>query len=230
MRGYEVRSWLLMPSVSDAIFAEALASGADAAIIDLSAAPGERARVREWLSAKFSPASRIVVRVGDAIEDDLDAIMPMAPWAILVPCRSGADVQRMGGKLAVREARLGFVDGATRIVASVGDAAAVLNAASFAGASRRLAAIAFDPRSLREDLAAPRAKLAPRLARGLVVLAAAAAGVAAIDGPADPRALRAEAESALREGFSGKIAKTAHEVAVIAAVFADHASASGASA
>lgn len=214
----KMASWLLTTCDSDASFAAALASGADFVILDVGAAPG--AQVRQWLSAPRERAPRVAVKLGEAIEDDLDAFIPGAPWAIFAPCRSGADVQRLGGKLGVREARFGLADGATRIVASVGDALGILNLSSFVGASPRLAALACDARGLRENLSAPQARIAPSLARGLVVLAAAAAGVDAIDGPAGACVSRAEAESAREDGFSGMIVRNPEEVAVVNGVFA----------
>ena len=98
---------------------------------------------------------------------------------------------------------------ATRIVASLDDAKAVLNLPSFLAASPRLAALAFWAR-------APWANTA----RGLVVIAAAAADVAAIDGPGEAGAFRREALYAREMGFSGKIATNAEEVAILNAVFA----------
>lgn len=194
-----MRSWLLTPCPTEAEFAAARGSGADVVVLDLTRAP-----VRERLGA----TPRLVAKVGDAIEDDLDAVMPLTPWAILASCRSGADVQRLGGKLAVREARLGLVDGATRIVACVGDAKSLMNLPSFAGASPRLAALVLCAN-------APW----PPLARALVALAAADADVAAIDGPSEADLFRHEAESARDQGFSGKIATNVEQVAIVNAVF-----------
>ncbi len=63
-----------------------------------------------------------------------------------------------------------------------------------------------------------------RLARELTLLAAASARVAAIDAAfpitGDGQGLRAEALGARRDGFAGKMAIDAAQIAVINAVFA----------
>ena len=63
-----------------------------------------------------------------------------------------------------------------------------------------------------------------RLARDLTLLAAAAAGVAAIDTAfadlSDVEGLRAEAEAARRDGFAGKMAVNAVQAHIINHVFA----------
>jgi citrate lyase subunit beta/citryl-CoA lyase len=109
--------------------------------------------------------------------------------------------------------------------------AAVFGLGSYAAASRRLAALAFDADELRValGLAASRhdASVASPLAvaRSLMSLAAAAAGVAAIDAPfledADQDGLRAECLAARRDGFSGKIAIAPAQVGIINAAFVD---------
>ena len=115
--------------------------------------------------------------------------MAGAPNAVLL-ARSlgGASVQQLSAKLAVREAELALADGSTGIIAAA-DAARGLGAmASYRGASGRLIALAFDCAALRADLGAEAdrdgagALASPfRLARDLTLLAAAGAGVAAID-------------------------------------------------
>lgn len=195
MREAGMRSWLLTVRPSEAEFATTLASGADVVVLE-GEPPSQDLHV--------ATASRLVVK----IDGDLDALTTLAPWAILAPCSSGADVQRLGAKLAVREARLGLADGATRIVASIGDARGLMNLPSFAGASPRLAALLFEAQT--PDLA---------LARGLVVLAAAAANVAAIDGAGDPQRFAQEAALARDAGFDGRIATNGHDVATLNALF-----------
>ncbi len=59
------------------------------------------------------------------------------------------------------------------------------------------------------------------LARSLLILGAAAAGVAAIDGPEPGVAFAASCRAAKADGFRGKIAVDAAQVAAINAIFAD---------
>ena len=175
------------------------------------------------------PGRRFAARVSPisdpAIEAELDAIAPAAPFAILLPrCRHGADVQRLAAKLAVREARLGLEAGAVGIVAIVGDHPAGLMAlASFTGASSRLVALSGDAQALRRSLGGG-APGAVALARAQISLAAAAAGVLAFDGalagPFDADAARAEAEAARAEGYAGKFARSLDEAAIYDETFA----------
>ena len=164
-------------------------------------------------------------------DSDLDAVMAHAPDAILLPGSSGAaSVQQLSAKLAVREAEFALADGATRIIAVVDTAQALFGMGSYRGSSARLAAIAWSAESLRADIGAETdrdpsgAYAGPwRLARDLTRLAAAAAGVAAIDAAfadvSDPDGLRAEALAARRLGFAGKMAIDPAQAAVINEVF-----------
>lgn len=239
-----MRSLLLVPADRPRKLADALTSGADAVIVDLedSVAAGAkgaaRAAARDLLraAAKAAGGPRLFVRINaldsGLADDDLDAIMPAAPEAIVLPkARAGADVQHLGVKLAVREAENGLADGATRILAIATETAASIFAmGTYAGASRRLLALAWGAEDLSADLGAlanrfqDGAYTAPYLlARALTLFAAAAAGVDAVDA-VDPKfqdlaRLRAECETARRDGFAAKMAIHPKQVPVINEVF-----------
>jgi citrate lyase subunit beta/citryl-CoA lyase len=164
--------------------------------------------------------------------------MPGAPDGIVLPkSASGADVQQLGAKLAVREARLSLPDRSTRIIPIVTETAASLFALqSYAGASPRLAGLTWGAEDLSADLGAETYRLpdggytAPyALARTLTLLAAVAAGVAPIDTVFPPfrdtAGFRAECEAARREGFTGKMAIHPDQVPVINEVFTPSAEA-----
>jgi len=236
-----VRSLLIAPA-DDERLAEALKSGADAVIVDLAqAAPAEReaARVLAARSLKETRGRgvgpKLIVSLspldsGEA-DSDLDAVMAGAPDAILLPRSLGAaSVQQLSAKLAVREADFALEDGATRIIAVAETARALLAMGSYRGASARLIGIAWSAEALRSDIGAETARndhgayAGPyRLARDLTLLAAASAGVAAIDtvfaSSHDMGGLRAEALAARRDGFAGKMATDAAQAAVINDVF-----------
>ncbi len=236
-----MRSLIIAPA-DEKRLAEALVSGADAVIVDLAlAAPEKRAATRAT-AAQFlkqararggGPALVVGVSALDSGETDadLDAVMGFAPDAILLP-RSfgGASVQRLSAKLAVREADFALADGATRIIAVVDAARGVLNLASYCGASARLAGLAWSAACLGAEIGAETGRDpsgahagALRLARDLTLLAATAAGVAAIDATfaavADAKGLRAEALAAWRDGFAGKMAIDPAQAAIINDVF-----------
>jgi citrate lyase subunit beta / citryl-CoA lyase len=236
-----MRSLLIAPAEEERL-AAALLSGADALIVDLAqAAPAERTAARTQ-AARFLKESRgraggprLIVRVNPLdsgeTDADLDAVMAHAPDAILLPGSLGAaSVQQLSAKLAVREAEFALPDGSTRIIALADAARSLFGMGSYRGSSARLIGLAWSADSLRNDIGAETdrnpsgAYTGPfRLARDLTLMAAAAAGVAAIDtgfpGLDDEEGLRAEALAARRDGFASKIAVDPAQAAVINGAF-----------
>ena len=236
-----MRSLLVAPPEEERL-AAALLSGTDAVIVDLAqAAPAERAAARtsaaQFLKETRSRAGgpRLIVRVNPLdsgeTDADLDAAMAHAPDAILLPRSLGAaSVQQLSAKLAVREAAFALDDGSTRIIALADAARSLFGMGTYRGSSMRLIGVAWSADSLRNDIGAETdrdpygAYAGPyRLARDLTLIAAASAGVAAIDtGFADlddEEGLRAEALAARRDGFAGKIAVDPAQAAVINGAF-----------
>ncbi len=236
-----MRSLLIAPADDEATLDAALMSEADAVVIDLCVAPDRReaARARAARTLKGAGARSgspaLMVRVSPLAdgetERDLDAVMASAPCAVLLPgARGAASVQRLSVKLAVREALCGLNDGATGIIAAVDTAEAALGMASFRRASARLIGLAWDADALRADIGAETCRddagvyAGPSaLARSLTLVAARAAGAAAIDTAlADVRnveGLRAEALAARRDGFAAKFANDANEARIINDIF-----------
>ena len=236
-----MRSLLIAPA-DEKRLAEALTSGADAIVVDLAgAAPSTRESART-AAARFLTELRgrgggpaLVVRThaldSGETDADLDAMMAGAPDAILMPGSLGApSVQQLSAKLAVREARNGLADGATRIIALADRAQSLFNMGSYRGSSTRLLGVAWGAESLRAEIGAETDRdrlgghLAPyRLARDLALFAATSARVAAIDGVfpniGDLEGLRAEALAARRDGFAGKLAVDAAQAAIINEIF-----------
>jgi citrate lyase subunit beta/citryl-CoA lyase len=237
-----MRSLVIAPPEEKRL-AEALASGADALIVDLAIVRPEKRASARAAAARFlreararggGPALVVGVNALDSGETDadLDAVMGSAPDAVLLSRSFGAaSLQHLSAKLAVREADFALADGATRIIAVADTARGVLNMASYRGASARLAGIAWGAARLRADIGAEADRDpsggyagALRLARDLTLLAAAAAGVAAIDAAfaavADAKGLRAEALAARRDGFSAKLAIDPAQPRIINEAFA----------
>jgi citrate lyase subunit beta/citryl-CoA lyase len=236
-----MRSLLIAPADEQRL-AEALNSGADAIIVDLAQpAPAERAAARA-AAARFLEEARgrlggpmLILRANSLdsgeTDADLDAVMPSAPDAILLPGSLGApSVQQLSAKLAVREAEFDLPDGETRIIAVADTAQSLFHMGTYRGSSGRLIAVAWSAESLRADIGAETDRdrlgeaLGPyRLARELALLAATSARVAAIDTAflniRDMEGLRAEALAARRDGFTGKIALDLAQVGVINDVF-----------
>ena len=239
-----MRSLLFVPGHDPRKLAKATTCGADALILDLadSVAPASKAPARQMLrdfifdARRHSQRPRLFVRINGLetglASDDLDAIMPAGPDGIMLPkSRSGADVQHLGAKLAVREAENGLPDGACAIIPLVTETAASLfGLASYAGASQRLLGLAWGVEDLSVALGAETNRLANgafaapyELARTLTLVGARAAQVEPLDTVftafRDEAGLRRECEAARRDGFTSKMAIHPAQVPVINEVF-----------
>jgi len=239
-----MRSLLFIPGDSPRKLDKALGSGADVLLVDLedsvalSAKEAARRTTAEFLAAAAREASRprLYIRVNalptGLADADLDAVMPAGPDGIMLPKTvGGPDVSHLGVKLAVREAEHGLADGATRIIAIATESArGVFALGTLAGASHRLAGIAWGGEDLAVDVGAEANRGADRLytdpyriARALTLFAAAAAEVDAIDSVytnfRDLDGLAAECGDARRDGFSAKMAIHPAQVPVINEAF-----------
>jgi citrate lyase subunit beta / citryl-CoA lyase len=220
-----LRSPLFAPGDSERKMTKAIASAADAIILDLEdsvaapAKPTARAMVPEVVRAH--PGRALIVRVNPRSTpwylEDLAAIIPARPAAVMLPkCSGPDDLIALDHHLEVLEAAAGARVGSVGVVAIVTEtAASVFTLGAYAGAASRLLAICFGAEDLSADLGiSPRypdgAYPAPVvLARAQVLVAAGALGVPAIDTPypdhGDPIGLRREADAAAADGFAGKI-------------------------
>ena len=239
-----MRSLLFVPADSARKLSKAMASGADAVIVDLedSISPEGKAAARknaaDFLKDAVTATSRprLLVRINGLAtglaDDDLDAVVPARPDAIMLPkAEGGADVVHADAKLAAREAIAGLPDGHIKIVAIATETAtALFLAGTYRGASARLEGLTWGAEDLSVELGAEVNRdavgrfFAPyQLARALCLAGAASAHVQAIDTiTADYRnmaALGRETVEARRDGFTGKLAIHPVQVPVINEVF-----------
>jgi citrate lyase subunit beta/citryl-CoA lyase len=239
-----MRSLLFVPADSTRKINKAMASGADAVILDLEdSVPAEGKAAARRSAADFlkdavaaTPRPRLLVRINalatGLADDDLDAVVPARPDAIMLPkAEGGVDVIHVDAKLAAREAISGLPDGHIRIVAIATETAnALFLAGTYRGASARLEGLSWGAEDLSVELGAEVNRdavgrfFAPyQLARALCLAAAAAARVQAIDTIAveyhNIGAVRRETEEARRDGFTGKLAIHPAQVPVINEVF-----------
>ena len=137
-----------------------------------------------------------------------------ADFVMLPKCGGSVDVARLADQLSALEVAANQPVGATAILPLVTETAAALAALDYRGASDRLRALIMAGEDLAADLgvdARDHRGMHPLLAdaRRNVAVAAAAAGVPAIDTPfPDPRdaaGLATEASEAARLGFAGKL-------------------------
>ena len=245
-----MRSLLFVPADSARKLDKAMASGADAVIVDLedSIAAENKASARksaaDFLKDAVSLAKRprLLVRVNGLhtglTDDDLDAIVPARPDYIMLPkAEGGASVVHTDAKLTAREAMAGLPGGQIKIVAIATETAASLFlAGTYGGSSGRLEGMTWGAEDLSAELGAEVNRdavgrfLSPYLmARALCLAGAAAAHVQAIDTVAvefrNIAAVRRETEEARRDGFTAKMAIHPAQVPVINEVFTPTASA-----
>jgi len=239
-----MRSFLFVPADGGKKLDKAMASSADALIVDLedSIAPERKAEARKlaaaFLADTIGQASRprLIVRVNSIatglIDDDLDAVIPARPDAILLPkAEGGAAVTNADAKIATREAIAGLDDGAVKIIALATETAqALFLAGTYRASSARLTGLTWGAEDLSADLGAEANRDADgnfldpyRLARVLCLAGAANAQVPAIDTVyvdfRNDAGLRRECEEARRDGFSAKMAIHPAQVAIINDVF-----------
>ena len=200
------RSFLIFPGDDDRKRDRALASGADAVVLDLedgvagAAKDGARSRVQAFAAAPGSPARLVRVNdpSGEAGAADLDAVAALEDVAVVVPKASLETVEA-----AAKTGR--------PLVALVEDAAGIRDAYELAG-HPAVVALAVGSADLSAALG-----LVPTgdgtellVVRSQLVIASAAAGIRPpVDGPCldvrDPAALEREARLARGLGLRGKI-------------------------
>ncbi len=225
----EPRSWLFVPADSERKITRALDSEADAIIFDLedSVAPAQKAAARDILKGlpKRSNGPEWWVRInplGSGFhKDDLKLIGSAYVHGIVLPkAESGADITQLSHRT-----------GTIPIHAIVTETAASLfNLLSYRDPASPLAAMSWGAEDLSAALGASSKHDADgalsftyKLARSLCLAGAVAAGVQPVDGVfadfKDDKGLRAEAEAARREGFTGKLAIHPAQVPIINAAF-----------
>lgn len=219
-----MRSCLILDIAAGGDVSAALACGADAVLLR-RAGETENARTFVADARRVSESLKVFVEItpieAESVESELDSLVGFAPDGVFLPaCADRTSLSQLAMKLAVREAEAGLPHGETKIAAFVGaNASAILGLPAFAGATKRLAAIAFDEAPLRASLGLAEPDAAPiATARSLVVLAAAAAGVPALLGPIRPEDADAYV-TARRDGFAGALALAAGQIEPIHAVF-----------
>jgi citrate lyase subunit beta/citryl-CoA lyase len=239
-----MRSLLFVPADGGSKLDKAVASGADAVIIDLedSITPERKADARrsalDFLktAGKLTTRPRLLVRINGLdtgmTDADLDAIVPGAPDAVVFPkAEGGATVTHVDAKLTAREAIAGLPEGAIKILAQAVESAAGLFAVgSYRNASPRLIGMTWGPEDLSAELGAQSNRDAQglltepyRLARSLCLFGAAAARTPAIETVyvdfRNAEGLRRDTQDAKRDGFTGRLAIHPAQVPIINEVF-----------
>jgi citrate lyase subunit beta/citryl-CoA lyase len=235
------RSWLFAPGDSERKMEKATAGVADIVILDLEDAvadaekPKARAMVAAFLTANAKQRTRLWVRInpiqGPYALADLAAIMPGGPGGIMLPKPRGrADAELLDHYLTAFEAAAGITPGTTKVMPLVTETPeSMLAMGSYAGVPR-VAAMSWGG----EDLATALGAIDNRtetggydftyeLARSLCLVAAAAAGVPAIETIhgdfKDEAGLRKRATAVRRAGYRGMLAIHPAQIDVINEAF-----------
>ena len=223
------RSWLFVPADSEKKIRKALDSEADAIIFDLedSVAPALKQVARDVLKnlPKRDGGPQWWVRVNplgtEHHKDDLELIGLADVHGIVLPkAESGADVTELAHRT-----------GTIPVHAIVTETAASLfNLLTYRDPASPLAAMSWGAEDLSAALGAAskydaggELSFTYRMARSLCLAGAVAAGVQPVDGVfadfRDDAGLKAEAEAAAHEGFTGKLAIHPAQVEIINAAF-----------
>ena len=233
-----LRSPLFAPGDSQRKAEKAMASDADAVILDLedSVASGVKPAARATVAALLPGLHRpgVIVRINAPGTEwylaDLAAVVPGRPDAIMLPkCGSAADLLAIDHHLEALETAAGIEVGTIKVIPIATETtASVLSLPTMLG-NRRVAAICFGAEDLSADLGIdPRTgpgayPAAIAHARAMVLLTAAAAGLPAIDtpfpDPRDPDGLRYEAAQAAADGFAGKLCIHPAQIEIVNAAF-----------
>jgi citrate lyase subunit beta/citryl-CoA lyase len=223
------RSWLFVPADSEKKIGKAIESEADAVIFDLedSVAPQQKAAARQVLKSlgKRSGGPQWWVRINPLRTEEHRMDLEMLGIAdihgvVLPKAESGADI----AELAHRTGNIPIHAIVTETPASL------FGMLSYRDPKSPLVAMSWGAEDLSAALGASSKYDADgglsftyKLARSLCLNAAVAAGVQPVDGVftdfRDEVGLRAEAEAAAREGFTGKLAIHPAQVGAINAAF-----------
>lgn len=236
------RSVHFVPGGNEKMMARALTLPADGLILDLEdAVPPDRKVatrpvVARWLRERDFGGRERWVRMNPLAtglgEDDLAETLPARPDGYVVPKPNRAgDIRDIAHVLDRLEHRHGLPSGVTRLLLIATETPeGLLNIRETAVASPRIVALSWGVEDLGAAMALGRVRDAggrfldiPRHARVMCAVAAAAAGVQALDTVytdiADLEGLRRECDDAVQMGFVGKISIHPSQIAVINEVF-----------
>ncbi|ASS59790.1 HpcH/HpaI aldolase/citrate lyase family protein (plasmid) [Rhizobium leguminosarum] len=231
-----LRSLLFAPGDRPERFQKALASGADAVILDLedSVAPLNKPKARESVHEfvlHHAGETALLIRINPLaspeFEDDLTALSGLHPFAIVLPKAEGAtSVLKLAGSLASAIPILPIATETPSAIFEIG---------SYRDVSTSLCGLTWGAEDLPAAMGATTARRTDgrytppfEFARSLTLFGAHAAAVPAIDTVypdfRDLNGLRAYVGRARRDGFSGMMAIHPSQVEVINHAFTPDAS------
>lgn len=233
-----IRSWLYAPGNSPRLLEKVFHARADAVILDLedSVPPAEKGAARRLVAEAVAshrdpggPALFVRINQPDGAEAELDLEGVVGPGldGLRVPkVETPQSIERLDARLTALERCRGLAVGALPLVCGIESAAGVLAAAGLAGASPRVAALAFGAADFVRDIGAAGGLdgLETLYARSHLVLASRAAGI----GPPvdsvytrldDDAGLEASSRQGRALGFFGRSCIHPRQVPIINAVY-----------
>jgi citrate lyase subunit beta/citryl-CoA lyase len=235
-----LRSFLFVPADSEKKLAKASACAADALILDLEDSvaaanrPKARGMVREFLQRKHRQSIWIRVNAVDTADfaADVEAVVQGAPAGLVIPKPDGPQaLQIVDAHLITAETEAGLPIGGIKLLPVATETpTAVLSLQDYRSPPPRLAGITWGAEDLAAALGAAANRdehgeflLTFKIVRTLCLMAAKAAGVAAIEtlhaNFRDLPGLERAARAAQREGFSGMLAIHPDQVETINSAF-----------
>lgn len=231
------RSMLYVPGNAPAMLRDAHIYGPDSVMFDLedSVAPREKDAARHLVFQAlrhydYAGVERIVringLETAFGLED-IAAVVCGGVDAVRLPKTDGPeDIHAVEQAVAAAERRFGRPAGSVKLVAAIESARGILAVREIATASPRLIAIAIGAEDFVTDMHTSRSPDGIELlaARSMLVMAARAAGIMAIDtvftAVDDEEGFRREASLAKQLGFDGKSVIHPSQIAMVHAIYA----------
>lgn len=225
------RTMLFIPGNNPAMLQNGGVFGADSVILDLedAVAPNEKDAARQLVAHALRTCdygeSEKIVRINPLDTygvEDIKAIVPCRPAALLVPKVESADDIRNAARLIAEAEPADFE---VKIVALLETPKGIAEAYNIAGADKRLVALSLGAEDYTAALGSKRTKEGNEIyaARMAVINAAAAAGIQSIDTPFtdanDEEGLLKDTAFAKAVGFKGKLSINPRQVDAIHSVF-----------
>jgi citrate lyase beta subunit len=230
------RALLYVPGNETRKIEKAATLGADAVCLDLEdgVAPNRKAEARTAIAnalqnLDFGKSEKLarINAVGSGLEqEDLAALVPAHPDAIVIPKVSDADqIKWVSARLLELEQAYGMERSSIGLIGMIENARGVINLATISSADARLEALIFGGEDYAADVGATRTLEGMEVlyARSAVVTACAAFGLQAIDllflDFRDPDGLRLEATRGAQLGYAGMQVIHPNQVPIVQQVF-----------
>jgi citrate lyase subunit beta/citryl-CoA lyase len=231
-----LRSLLFVPGNRESMLEKATGAKPDAFVLDLedSVPPDEKLNARVSVERALPTFAQTGIPViprlngvdSEWLEADIEATVSPHVYGVSIgKIRTPTDILHIDELLLRAERDANLDEGRIRLVPWIETAQAVLECFQICTASSRIVAIAFGAEDLTLDMGIQRSTDDSEVSvpRSLTCLAAAAAGLPALDTPffafRDPEALERNAEASKKVGFRGKFAIHPAQIDTINSVF-----------